>query len=684
MKKLFLIVILIYSCFVSKAQTIDETKDDRIEAIAESENAEKDLSELEEQRAFLIRNPVDFNYASPDELIRSGILDELQVINLCKYRIKFGRLIALEELQVVDGFSNVFISSILPYFRLGQPLVDDKFKLSSLLDKGRHQLIVRGQRTLEKQAGFLPDENGYRAYLGDPWKIFMRYKFTAGKYFSIGITGEKDAGEELFKGTQPGGFDFYSAHLFIRPGRFLQAIAVGDYQLQYGQGLVAWSGLAFGKGAETILIKKQGLGISPYSSASETGFCRGLAASFGRPGRTLDLWLSNRNIDASFFPVDTALLEFEVSAIRETGLHRNYDELRNKGNLQQRIAGLHFGSALMKFKYGYTFQYLDFSDKLFKGDDIYEQFDASGKSFINQSIDYSYIYRNWNFFGEVAVDKEFNIGSINGFIVGTDKKFSVSVLHRRFGKSYHSFTSNPFRESTRANNEIGTYVGWQYIFNKQLKLTGYVDVFEFPWLKYQVNASSSGHEFMSQFTYTPSRTTEIYVRYRFREKEINDPLHSTVMDEVLPNLQNNLRFQVKFKSGSNWIFQSRIEQVKVTNFETLEGWASGSAFFQDVQYKPMGKPFSIALRYSIFQTQNYDTRIYTYEQDMPGSFSIPSLYYGGQRIYAMLRYRIMQGVDCWVRIGRSMYPALETIGSTDDAINDNHRTDFKFQIRWGF
>jgi hypothetical protein len=49
-----------------------------------------------------------------------------------------------------------------------------------------------------------------------------------------------------------------------------------------------------------------------------------------------------------------------------------------------------------------------------------------------------------------------------------------------------------------------------------------------------------------------------------------------------------------------------------------------------------------------------------------------------------LRYRIMRGVDCWVRIGRSMYPALETIGSTDDAINDNHRTDFKFQIRWGF
>ena len=110
MTRICIVFVLLFSCLFVHAQTTDETKDDRIEAIAESENSEKDLSELEEQRAFLVRNPMDFNYASPDELIRSGLLDELQVINLCKYRMKFGRLIAIEELQVIDGFSNTFIS----------------------------------------------------------------------------------------------------------------------------------------------------------------------------------------------------------------------------------------------------------------------------------------------------------------------------------------------------------------------------------------------------------------------------------------------------------------------------------------------------------------------------------------------------------------------------------------------
>ena len=55
---------------------------------------------------------------------------------------------------------------------------------------------------------------------------------------SIGFTMEKDAGEEFFKGKQSTGFDFYSAHCYIRNLGILKSLAIGDYHVSFGQGLI--------------------------------------------------------------------------------------------------------------------------------------------------------------------------------------------------------------------------------------------------------------------------------------------------------------------------------------------------------------------------------------------------------------------------------------------------------------
>ena len=61
----------------------------------------------------------------------------------------------------------------------------------------------------------------------------------------VSFTGEKDAGEEFFQGSQKNGFDFYSAHLFVQGFGTIKQLAIGDFQAQFGQGLTFWSGLAF-------------------------------------------------------------------------------------------------------------------------------------------------------------------------------------------------------------------------------------------------------------------------------------------------------------------------------------------------------------------------------------------------------------------------------------------------------
>ena len=92
---------------------------------------------------------------------------------------------------------------------------------------------------------------------------------------------EKDPGEEFFTGSKKQGFDFYSGHFFMKNFGVLKALAVGDYQAQFGQGLTFWSGLAFGKSADAIGIKRNAVGLRPYTSVDENRFLRGVATTVG-------------------------------------------------------------------------------------------------------------------------------------------------------------------------------------------------------------------------------------------------------------------------------------------------------------------------------------------------------------------------------------------------------------------
>src|SRR5919112_581502 len=108
--------------------------------------------------------------------------------------------------------------------------------------------------------------------------LVVRYRVSHTRDFSLGFTAEKDAGEPLV--WKPGkgrlGADFYSAHFVVQERGRLKTLALGDYQLQFGQGLLLSSGLQVGKGAETITtLRRSSVGVRAYSSLLENTFFRG-------------------------------------------------------------------------------------------------------------------------------------------------------------------------------------------------------------------------------------------------------------------------------------------------------------------------------------------------------------------------------------------------------------------------
>ena len=679
MNKFVLIAFILLRMEWCEAQQLpEEASEDRIEKMASQTSSEFDFAEWEELKSQLKDHPIDLNYSSEEEMSAFGIFDAVQILEIIQHRKLFGNFIAFEEIQTLDYLDPQVMQKLLPYLRIGEPLVDEKLTMRSLLKKGHSKLLIRSQRLVEEQKGYIKDENGFKKYDGSPWKLYSRYRYSAGNYFSFNCTAEKDAGESFFEGNHKNGFDFYSMHLYVVPNRIVKSFVIGDYQLQYGQGLVAWSGLAFGKGSETVLVKKQGLGIRPYSSAGEVGFYRGAAIHTVLSHVSVDAWISHQKVDAS---IKSDSIEGDlINAVQTDGYHRNDSEMDGKGNSTQTILGGNVKYKFARWRIGYTAQWIQYSEPLYAGNDLYEMHDAAGNNFLNQGIDYSGIIKNVNVFGEIAVDGKMHMAMVNGLIVGVDKRISISVVHRRYEVGYHSVTANAFREGSQVTNENGTYIGLQLMIAKPYKLSLYTDMFTFPWLKYQVSAPSRGNDQFVQFTYTPSRTTEVYLRWHIIHKQQNNPEQLQGSEMLIPVNTQSYCFQVKFKSGTDWYFQSRVEYVK-NEMITISG---GSIIYQDVIYKPLGKPYSFALRLGLFTTDSYDTRIYSYEQDIPGSYSISPMYGNGKRVYIMTRLRPARGIDVWIRAGRSVYPGTTTIGSGNDAIDDSHKTEVKFQLALQF
>ena len=166
-----------------------------------------------------------------------------------------------------------------------------------------------------------------------------------------------------------------------------------------------------------------------------------------------------------------------------------------------------------------------------------------------------------------------------------------------------------------------------------------------------------------------------------QQKQENQPGQS-LLDNLVFARQRNFRINASVKVSSSITLQSRIElnNRRVENVAV----ANGVVFFQDIQYNKLGSPFSVSIRYVNFDTDDYDTRIYAYENDIPGVFSIPSYYYQGRRFYALVKFHFSKGIDFWLRYGTTIYDHLNEVGSGYDVINKNHKSDLKLQLKLEF
>jgi len=683
--------LLIFSSFFSFAQkdTDDEKEvvQQRIEFISEQlENENIDLTALVEQLYYLYDHPINLNQASAEELEEIQLLTDLQINDLILHRQRFGKLISIYELQSLKYWDMNTIQMILPFVRVDDRLDNIHVSLKEAFKQGKFEAFFRFQTIAENKKGYddvsdsiLNNSNSY--YHGDPNRYYSRLRFSYRTNLSIGVTAEKDPGEAFFKGAQKNGFDFYSAHAFYKGGKYLKSVALGDYQVQIGQGVNFWSGYAFGKTADVTNVKKSAKSLKPYTSVDETRFLRGAAVELGYKKFTLTSFASYKGVDASVTASDSLTVQQEyISSINLTGFHRTNSEIAKKNQLKEMILGSNLRFKIRNLHIGIAAVYQGYDKAYAKDTFAYNQFDFRGKSNLSLSADYSYVIRNFNFFGEVSrVSYSGAFAQLHGVLFSLDRRVSMSLVYRNYQKNYQTFYNAGFAEGSRTQNEKGIYTGLKVNWSKAVSTNVYIDLFKFPWLRYQVDAPSAGHEFMIQQSYRPSRRFEIYVRFREQNKEKNSRDSDGTITELENVLQRNYRFNLSYKISESFRLKSRIEYVSINRPSNVK--EEGMILTQDVIFKPKSFPLSFSLRYALFDTDSYDSRIYTYENNALYVFSVPSYYYRGSRAYVLVRYKFWRKFDLWFRYGVSIYANRNTLGSGAEMIRGNTKTDITVQLR---
>jgi len=669
----------------------NESLEQKLEDIVEATDEEVDYAYLLEELDAFLKNKVNLNKATFDELQRFFFLNDIQINNLLEHIRTNGKLMSLLELQSIDGFDAETINMLLPYVYVSGNVSDRQISIKDMLKRGDNQLFIRYQQYIEQQEGFSDIDDSSLAlnpnsrYLGSSARIYTRYKYSYYNNISFGITAEKDQGEEFFRGTQKNGYDFYSAHFYVRNIGKIKSLAIGDYHAQFGQGLTFWSGLAFGKSADAINIRKNALGIRPYTSVDENLFMRGVAGTVAIKHFEISGFFSMKKRDGNLSLItDTLENEDElltVSSLLETGYHRTPSEIEKKNTIDELMYGGNIQYRKRRFSFGLTGVRTELSHKIDKTFNLYNQFEFNDKENLNLGVDYSYIFRNINFFGEVSRSLNGGMAFCNGAIFNLDSRVSLSVLHRRFDKNYQSLYSSAFSEGSKVINEEGIFLGLMTSLSRAWKLTVYADNFNFPWLRYRVNAPSKGFDYLLQLNYKPSKTLEMYARYRHKNKALNNTDVTNGLYFIQDTEKENYRFEIKYRVTDDFMLKNRIEQVR---YSIADNTYNGFTMYQDLQFKTKKVPFSVTLRYALFDTDNYDTRIYVYENDVLYASSFPSYYYKGSRVYVLLNYKVRKNLEFWLRVAQTYYNDRNVIGSGLDEIQGNTKTEVKAQMRLKF
>ena len=654
-------------CLALQAQHPDlmlwEENLEQLAAEAESTDWEDELEELSRR----MKQKLNLNTATREELEQFPFLSEEQVENLLAYVHVHGAMQTLYELQLVETMDKETIGRLLPFVCV-RPMEEETHypSFKNIWKYGRHEATARFDLPFYTRKGYEKD------YLGPSMYHSLRYSFRYGDRLQVGVTGEKDAGEPFFALHDRQGYDYYSFYLLLKGWGRLETLAVGNYRVSFGQGLVLGNGFGLGKTFSLATAEYRTEGFRKHSSSDEYNYFRGVGGTVRLVSRwRVSAFYSHRDLDG-------VVEDGEITSIYKTGLHRTAKEAAKRHAFVMQAAGGNVAYGGRHLKVGVTGLYYFFDRPYEPTLRKYARYNLRGNRFYNVGVDYAYRSGRWALVGEAAKGKR-GYAFLNQLRYQVGGQYKVILIHRYYSHDYWGMFARSFGESSALQNENGWFLAGEASPFARWRFFGGIDLFSFPWWKYRISKPSQGVDGLFQVTFTPNKWWSMYANYRLKRKERD--VTGSGGETILPTLHHKVRYRLSYAQGL-WSLRTTVDYNRFVQapLQCSQGWQVTQMCGVRLPFLPL----AVTLQGTYFHTDDYDSRVYAYEKGLLYTFYTPSFYGRGFRFSAHLRYDFRDWLMLIAKFGQTLYQDRKEIGSGNDLIRGNKKSDLQVQVRLKF
>ena len=629
------------------------------------ENVMEDLADLK-------NHPIHINQATKEDLERFPFLSDKLIENILYYIYKYGPMLSEKELMMVEDMDQQ-TARCLAFFITFQQSDKENFKptLKHILKYGKQEFSTRMDIPFYTKSGYANNR-----YLGSSFSHNFRYSFRYGDKVYVGLTAEKDAGEPFFAKNNKYGYDYYSPYLLIKNRGRLKTLALGNYRLNYGYGIVMNMDFNMGKTSMLATLSNKSTGIKKHSSTDEYNYFQGIAASMYITDRlTIDAFYSYRKMDGI---VDNLF----ITSVKKDGYHRLSKDIEKENKFTNQLIGSNLYYNGKYFELGLTGVYNVFNKRLNTTYRTYNKYYPRGNSFFNLGINYKLFFKRFTLLGETAVDKNGKIATLNMLRYSPKGSFQLIVMNRFYDVAYQSLYASSVGEGSSVQNESGFYIGLETNILRYFKLTTYGDFFYFPWKKYQISKNGTkGFDGTIQLNYSPCYELDMFIKYRYKNK-YKDFVINAENKQTIPYIQQKLRYQINYSPNDNLKLKTIVDLVH--NGYQQKKPSKGILIGQNIGYSLKKIPLQLDFSAAWFHTDDYASRISIYEKGLLYAFSIPTFYGQGERFTLNVRHEWNKHLIFQAKYACTHYRDRKMIGSGLEQIQGTMKNDLYLQIRYIF
>ncbi len=483
------------------------------------------------------------------------------------------------QIHKIPFLTNIEIAGILQYIELSGPLISlYEFNAIRELDSEKARLLslITSTKNIESSLS-KPRATWTFAIKNTDWKnqksfpnFLFREKFQLllPSNISLGYRSENDPNEIRFKHQNL--FDFNSFYCQYKNDKVL--FILGDFHVNYGQGLISWTGWSSYKNIGLSQIQKLNQGYAPYKSYDESKFYRGLSSQIQKGKFTIFGFHSNKSIDAK---IQHGLQKKYILSMPKTGIHVTDNERISRQSIYEKANSI--GLSYSNKGWLSSFYHIQWD---LPYDLLHSEISYQKNHFKQYGFHWAYSKNRFSLFQELNWTGQPNISSIIGAQLQLYSKSYLSILFSTIHPKYFQFRGD-FSSNMGVHSGKSIYATLDILKGKKkgkvyIEISnystyndhGYLDKKVEVGLQFQTRLPQRGRLTL-QFSRKQKREDKDYIQRSFITIHHYQSAIKTHL-QIRSRLDWHQHFQMKFGARKGWMYASRIN-LKINGWKLKTG-----------------------------------------------------------------------------------------------------------------